>query len=535
MNNNFSKVVLGTIMVAGISVPFSNVLAAADAPALTIDGIVKNHQYVVGEYTEFDLVTKVTAGDARQNVKGVYVVDSGTDTDVVIEQKNDKGQWAALSNADKAFPSTAAFEVKDATLKLRAKFVQPATYKVTFHLKDDKGAAFSAPVTVSLDAVVNTVNVANATELRTALTTVGVKNINLTADISGEKSFEISQATDQVINGNGHIIETTGVDVNAITATNAVTIKDAKIKSNGGYGIAVAASKKATLAGNIDLSGNAKGGINLVSSSTLDTTAKDLKIVNATESYAAPTFKSLATVAKIYAGVTERVDGANYFGYLSVENSIQPISDQLNAEADADTAINLKSSKNDKISKAVLAKLKKGTARVVNITLTNGAKISFNTKDIVDTVDFALGLDFGKDINVSAALKKALANDNVMYINLAQDGSMQKGMVYTVTVGTQYTAGTELFVYSYDAKANTYKKSAKKVKVDLNKDVELKLENGQTYFLSEKEIVAVVPAEKPADVKNPNTADFSAFMMSALAIIGVSGLAFVNKKSKKQD
>ncbi|MEG0521939.1 MAG: hypothetical protein RR594_05730, partial [Clostridia bacterium] len=69
------------------------------------------------------------------------------------------------------------------------------------------------------------------------------------------------------------------------------------------------------------------------------------------------------------------------------------------------------------------------------------------------------------------------------------------------------------------------------------------VENAGTYFLAGKELVAevpdkkvpVTPNEKAPNVKNPNTSDFSAVIISTLAIIGAGGIAFISKKSRKQN
>lgn len=424
-------------------------------------------------------------------------------------------------------------------------------------------------VEAKTEAVVTAADVTTEAEFKAALANSAITTINLKGDIEVTEKINISNKPNLTINGNNKTMKMTMQDNTKWESTKAYVLQAYKsvvtiqnIKLTGANAGLLVNGSTVTLDGKIDVSGNGFGGIEL--SQGKDVTEQvvlntnNATIENTTETFAVPTLwldKAGEDVKVEYQGFNgsnsnekKDVNNQKYSQtryYIIADNAIMPVEDQIKNLIDTDTKATIIMPTNGEISVALLKKLKTGTAREMVLKF-GDIFMSFNTKNIDPnpTKPLSISVEASKDLKVSDALKAvAKADANPIFLNLKYEGELPKGAVISFSVKDQYAKDKEVYLYYFNEKTAKAELISNDVKIDKDEMANITVENAGTYFLAGKELVAevpdkkvpVTPNEKAPNVKNPNTSDFSAVIISTLAIIGAGGIAFISKKSRKQN
>lgn len=244
-------------------------------------------EFIVGEPAVF------TVSTVANDFADVMVVGTGSiSPDNVTKLEYKYGDtWVEMTGESK-FGAAEGFKLSDATSTFRATFGTAGDCAVTFAIKNVETGEIMADVKTKAHVVEKYQKVANAQELIDALKDESIKTIILKnniaidtteldwEDISIKKSIEVTRPV--TIDGAGYTLSFTNNPTKFVSNgnnyvmkvynTTGVTIKDIAFKNSLG-GLLVSSSN-VTLEGQINVTGNTWGGIEVSKGSTLDTLSK---------------------------------------------------------------------------------------------------------------------------------------------------------------------------------------------------------------------------------------------------------------------
>ncbi len=372
------------------------------------------------------------------------------------------------------------------------------------------------------------------------------KKINITRDVTidGNNKTITMQMEDNTIWNTNQAYVLQAYRVNTTIKNLSLTGANAALLVNGA---------NVTLEGNINVSGNGFGGIELATNGGVvpKITFNNAKLTNDSEKYLKPTLWT--------APINDENITINYgFAYdIKVEKSSGDVQRQYylnksNVPADEQAQegidkgkVEIEASSTDKITAETLNNLKNGPAKDV-IIKTENATISFNTSNISE--DFSGDLSLKIDITKEQPFDSNVLQDstaNLLFIDLAYSGILAKDTKITFSVADQYKAGDKVFLYYYNSGTDKLELVSEDITIDESGMATITIDHASTYLLSstkigentnvvdENIINQVETAEE--NIENPNTSDITIFIVAMLVIIGIAGIAYavrVNKTDK---
>ncbi len=325
---------------------------------------------------------------------------------------------------------------------------------------------------------------------------------------------------DKTVWGGHYVLQAykTNVNINNISLT------------GGNAGLLVNKSN-VTLKGTIDVSNNGFGGIELTGENpTIN--LKDAKLLNSTEAYLLPTLwvdPKMENVSVDYKGFEANieVDKGDHLQtqyYLHKYNSFKSANSQLEEQINSGSAtIEVIAKSNDVINVALLNALKNGPEREVKI-YTDNAMITFNTKDMTE--------EFTKDLQLEIAITGNQPFDseilkgsdaNILFIDLKHEGILPKNTRITFYVDDKYKQGEKVYLYYYNPETDQVELVSNNIEISKDGMATISIDHASSYFLSNKELT------KNVNIVNPNTSDSTVFIIVALAVVALTGFAYVAK------
>ncbi len=524
------KFMLSFLIVAIAVMPFVSI-NAVEKPTISMN---TGGDFYVGESQEFTISTEVPEGYGDVMVRGTGGLSDPSAIEKIEYYEVKDGNWYELP-ADGNFGSSEGFKLQNTSAKFRVTFKKEGEYSATYKVVGVSDGKTIAENTLNIKVIDKSVrDVSTESEFNAALNDNNVKTINIVKDFTTSAKINITR--DVTINGNAHKLTMNLADkttwgghyVLQVYRSN-VTINDITL-SGANAGLLVNGGN-ATLKGKIDVSNNGFGGIELSGSNPV-INLSGATLVNSTEEYLKPTLwidPKMDNVVVEYAGFKKNieVDKGDHLQtqyYLDAKNTLDTADNQIKEEiSNGSTIINIEVKENDVISAEVLNELKNGPAREIVIN-TETVTISFNTKNITDSAskDLSLNVDVVKEQPFNSNLLNSVKSD-LLFVDLEYEGVLPKDTKISFKTGSEFKVGDKLYLYYYNPNNDKIELVADDIVVDENNVATIELDHASTYILSAENISSVNNTE------NPNTSDFTMYMVIVLGVVALLGFGYVLK------
>lgn len=408
-------------------------------------------------------------------------------------------------------------------------------------------------ITTATDA--NTTTVKNQEELENALGNSSYSTIIIGENFTTDKKINITR--DVTIDGNNKTI-TMQMEDNTTWNTNQayvlqayrsnVTIKNLSL--TGANAALLVNGADVTLEGNINVSGNGFGGIEVATNGGVvpKVSFNNTKLTNNSEKYLKPTLwtapindENIAINYGFAYNIKVEKDNGDIQRQYYLNKANVPADEQAQEGIDKGT-VEIEASSNDKISAETLNNLKNGPAKDVVIK-TENATISFNTGNITDNFsgDLSLKIDITKEQPFNSNVLQN-SEANLLFIDLEYSGVLAKDTKITFSVADQYKSGDKVYLYYYNSETDKLELISEDITIDDNGMATITIDHASTYLLSSNKIeenaevvdenIKNEEAKIEENIENPNTSDITIFAVAALAIIGIAGIAYAVKLNK---
>lgn len=408
-------------------------------------------------------------------------------------------------------------------------------------------------ITTATDA--NTTTVKNQEELENALGNSSYSTIIIGENFTTDKKINITR--DVIIDGNNKTI-TMQMEDNTIWNTNQayvlqayrskVTIKNLSL--TGANAALLVNGADVTLEGNINVSGNGFGGIEVATNGGVlpKVSFNNAKLTNNSEKYLKPTLwtapindENVAINYGFAYNIKVEKDNGDIQRQYYLNKANVPADEQAQEGIDKGT-VEIEASSNDKISAETLNNLKNGPAKDVVIK-TENATISFNTGNITDDFigDLSLKIDITKEQPFNSNVLQN-SEANLLFIDLEYSGVLAKDTKITFSVADQYKSGDKVYLYYYNSETDKLELISEDITIDDNGMATITIDHASTYLLSTNKIeenteivdenITKEEEKVEENIENPNTSDITIFIVAILAIIGIAGIAYVIKLNK---